>query len=204
MSLLTDLTAEILDTVDSPDIVEAIVLARITEGMKYISARANIPEFETYDNVTVLTDDSSVSLPDDYQRGLFYCRDTGTESDIPIKSSSVRARMTYYEDRDQVCAVSAAGTLLLAEDVDSDTVLEVGYYRNPIVTEVDALPIGHDDVIFNYCCWKLFSKLEDGDDGHKTNTNYYKGLFKDDLKDLRTKLQESQPEARPPRSNGWI
>jgi hypothetical protein len=42
----------------------------------------------------------------------------------------------------------------------------------------------HEDLLINYGAWKIFDQIEDGIDGQKVNTNYYKSLFMKAMIDL--------------------
>jgi len=197
---LATIRTEILDIVDSPDITDTAVDSLINKALLYISARVPLPALEMYDeiDITGITFPvNRVSLPDDYQRGLFYCNDG---NDITILSSAARLQREgafFSGDSWRVCAVSQS-EILFSDTVEIDTLITIGYLRNPETDEVDIFPPGHEeDPIVNYCCWKLFNKIEDGDDGRTPNTTKYQGYLRKDIKELRTLLQESQPQRRP-------
>jgi len=178
---IDELREEILDIVDSDDITDEQCTDKINKGLLYIAARVLLPALEQYTTIDVpgrVFADNFIDLPDDYHRNLFYCNDG---ADFEIKSNVAelrRAGVPLSGESWRLCAVSNQRQILFSDTIPVNTEITLGYYRKPEDGEISVIPAGYEDAVLNFCCWKFFAKIEDGDDGRKPNTEYYKSFKK--------------------------
>jgi hypothetical protein len=71
--------------------------------------------------------------------------------------------------------------------------LTIGYYKKPeeILDSDGSYPDGatgcqhFEECIRSYALWKLYQGIEDGMEGQKVNTGYYKNEFYENLEELK-------------------
>ena len=60
-----------------------------------------------------------------------------------------------------------------------------------------ALNEAYDEALVSYACWKLFMRIEQGLEGPKTDTLFYKGQYLEALDDLDSGLGKARPRPEP-------
>jgi len=70
--------------------------------------------------------------------------------------------------------------------------LNIHYFRQPTMlykdkdVPLDFPTFSHEELFVNFACKELYSEIEDGIEGPKTNTEYYTALWKEALAALET------------------
>jgi len=208
MSTGSELADIVLDIIQDPSYTSDDAIALFNQCAVQMAGRVLFPSLEISDVVTAKVGEVSVSLPDDFQRNLFSCTDELSYGKIEIlNSKALMERRGIPDTGTNIKAVVAAKPLLLfAPSPLKDIDLTLGYHRKPdeinADDEVTFLPDGFGDLLVNFACWKLYAKIEQGLEGAKTDTNYYRGLFNEQFEELRISLKEGVSMPAPPISKG--
>lgn len=186
--------------IQDPSIEEDTALDRLNEGLLTIAGTVLLPGLEDVGQVTTVVDDHLVDLPDNYHRGLFKAQDHVDGRPIGVLKSKSQMMERYFDlNRTgkvyDVCV--AHGNKLMYQHVpDEPQVITIFYYRAPNVITEDTEPDGFnhqcriigEEALYYYACWKLFEAIEDGIEGRKVNTEYFKGQFLELVENLRLKV----------------
>lgn len=180
-------------TYDSSDTVKSL----INDAVRDIAAGVLVPgenrftdplpDLYTVESSFSLTNSSrSASLPNDFQRDLVKAYEDDGLGDIPILISWRRFldKWPALETGSYVEGVVVRGSSLYYHPAVTTT-LEIGYYANPSTLSSDT-----DDpscvpahlqrgLIINHVCRELYSRIEDGMEGRKVNTEYYDQMFQE-------------------------
>lgn len=84
------------------------------------------------------------------------------------------------------------------------------FYENPpALVDDDEIPtcipeVHHESLLVNFALWRCFEEVEDGIEGDKVNTAYYKNEFNEALAELDLKLETGRSVQDPYRESQWI
>jgi len=211
MATGSELAEQVLDIVQDPSFDEDMVLVQFNKAAAQISAQVLLPFLEATATVIADPTKTAVSLPSNFQRNLFKCDDDTEYNEIKVLNSKAqmidRLGRSFYIQETLVKAVAVVQPdLLYAPSPVALTNLHLSYHRKPeLITsdEIEAfLPEGYDDMLLNFACWRLYAKLEQGLEGAKTDTNYYRGLYVEQLETLRIAYKQGVSMPDPPVSRG--
>jgi hypothetical protein len=177
--------------------VEAIaagIMAIYSDGTQVLTPP--LQDLSTFSSLTTSTTSAYISLPTNFQRNLYSVVSATTSAQVNLHPNFADF-LRYYPNLNLTCQVIAAvrqGGYLWYQGVPSTAEsLTVYYYRKPTAategTAETATPDGlpphlHEDLLVNYCCWKIWSEVESGVGAAKANTAEYRTLFNQALVDL--------------------
>jgi len=150
---------------------------------------------DLFEMSTVMTDLNFpyVGLPANYHRQLHQVFDED-EREIDLYGSFIAFSSDFplfNKKGRQVQAACVKGPYLYYQPLPYKEVeLTLHYYRRPVLLEDDDdIPDGipehlHDRLIVNRAAQRIFERIENGIDGDKVNTTYYRELFYAALRDL--------------------
>lgn len=172
----------------------ADILRYFNQGLRYISGKILLDDLETFTDVATDPGVNNIPLPADFQRDLRYCHSITHNRQIRVKASVLQMYRQFSEldQSGNVIMVATKGGRLYYQRVPSTAeTLRINYWSYPERLtsrwqKPTCLP-AHlvEDLLVNYACWKIFEKIEDGIEGQKVNTLYYKGLFDKAMEDLQ-------------------
>ena len=182
---LSDLIDEVISIVTDPSLSEPRITNLINEGYERIAARVTdpLPDLEKVDTVRTDTSLAYVSLPPDYHRNLEVVYDQSQRQNLRVLKS-FQLLSVEYPGLDQTgnidCVAVMANSRLYYQGIPATAhTLTLQYFKKPTEMVRDsqepiALPSGlHYRLLVNYACKEIFSKIEDGMEGQKINTNYH-------------------------------
>ncbi len=203
------------DSFDEPTLVSLF-----NQGIQRVARHRGVylPALETSSTVVTIVDDSEVSLPVNYMKGLYKCQ--GEADAHPSVLSSRVAVMNKFRGKihddmsaNNVKYVAAAYPHLVYGPIPAEQeTLTLFYYRKPDMViergvaagqgeiglddEINLVPTGFDNIFEYYLCWQMHSMLEMGVEGQKIDTRYYFDLFTSMLQDLasETSVTASRPD----------
>lgn len=180
-------------------------ISYINKALKEISGFILLPKLlETETTIDTVLDTAYASLPDNFQRNLHYCYSNTTNRKIRIYKD-VRLLYRQFSQLDlggQVVGVAVKGRSFYYQRIPTTVeTLRVHYYKYPTVItdetdQPDCLPeFLVRPLLVNYVAKEIYSLIEDGEDGQKTNTMYYKAKFVEAMAELNRYVG---PEPREP------
>lgn len=202
----SELAETILDIVQEPSLDEDAILIKLNEFAIHVAGRVLFPALETEAPVNTVTTAASVSLPVNFHRNLFHCQDAFGVIDV----LNSKAQMLVRNGEDlaskgaRALTVAAAKPLLWYAPIPTvATVLTISYHRKPSpITSSAGLTFLPDDTFeelaINWVCSRLYSKIEQGMEGNKTDTTFYTNLYLGMLEELMQSLSEGVSMPRPP------
>lgn len=192
---------EVLRILQEPSVTRTDALAWLQRGANDVSARVLLPALETRGEVTAMPDEVSVSLPADYQRGLFRATDKSGWPKLVLNGND-RLRYAYSPNGRRVRGVVAAPPLLqYAPSPTEPETLVLYYYKQPLVledAEVDFLPADYTRLLVHFAAWTGFAMIEQGLEGQKPDTQYHKQEYYEGLESLRLYVREGESLPAPP------
>lgn len=207
-----DIIERVARIVQDSSYTDTDILALINEGRLVIAGQIvpGLPYLSTSDTVTTTDTESSVDLPSDYHKGLFWVGSSSQERRIGTKASDYHNLLTFlekYPDLSLVGSIEAVcvdGATLLYQGMADDT-LTLKYYRLPAdISEsdtedaTDGVPVEipphlHRKLLVSYCCKEIWTEIEDGDDGGMPNFEKYEGIFNKAMAELQAFASASAP-----------
>lgn len=192
MTTIADLAQEITDIIQDNE-VTANVVDVINAGIKDAAGRVLIPELEVIDDIDTTAGVNYVAMPSDFQRQLGrWAYNTETNLRITVYPSTVQLfrQVSKLDLEGNVFAIARQGRNLFYQRVPgSAQTLKIQYFKLPDTYtegEPECLPAHlHTDLLLNYCCWKYWTKIEDGEDGRKPNSAMHKALYDEAIANLQ-------------------
>ena len=183
---LGDLTETIMDKVQDPSIDAKRIRRMINQACDESASVLTdpLPDCETQADVSTVLGRAFASLPNDFHRDLEHCFSVSRNDRVRIYPSLqyLRAVEDWHNLTrvGQVYGVARRGDRLYYQGIPetSDT-LTIHYTRKPLQLAkdndepVDFPSFSHEPLIVNYVLKELFSEIEDGIEGPKTNTEYH-------------------------------
>lgn len=196
------------DKIQDTSYTHDVIVALFNRCLRRVSGRHRLEELETHEQVLTDPRASSIPLPANYQRDLNYCHSISHNRKIKVHGAVVQMyrQFSQLDQYGRVIGVAVKGRELFYQRVpETAEILRIRYYRYP-----DRLRDRYDkptcipehlveDLLVNYACWKIYSEIEDGIEGTKVNTTYYKGEFREAEAELSMFLgpDEDEPEEFP-------
>ncbi len=180
------------------------IIRMMNNGLRYISGKVLLPDLETWADVTTDPNENHIPMPADYQKNLRYCHSTTHNREVRVLGSPLQAfrQFSILDQTGRVIMVMVQGRNLYYQRVPSSAeTLRVNYFKYPerLSTRWDkptCLPAHLTyDLLVNYAAFKLYERIEDGVEGQKINTQYYKMLFDTAMGDL---VEYLGPERKAP------
>jgi len=180
------------------------LLSVLNNGVDEISNEIELPYLRSLDTVTTAVDSSSVALPSDYQRRLFWVGSAAQDRKIGSREEDYEDLLGFlakYPTLDNVGAIEEVcvdGTDLLYQGMVVDT-LSLRYYAKPTALATDDLtPLAvpenfHMSVIVPYIVKECFNMIEDGIEGSKVNTQKWEELYMIGKAKLAAFVKPTQP-----------
>ena len=204
MPTVDQIISEVSDIIKDDSYGPSEILRRLSECLYFVARRLNFSDLEGEDTITTATDAYVKALPSDFHHNLFDCW-SGTHNRQLKVHDSKRAINQYLDRLDSggsVIAVCQDGRNLYYQRQPSVAeTLRLFYYKKPTSLALAGnLPTYidddfHDSLFVNFACWKLYARIEDGVDGEKVNTLYYKKEFYEALGDAIT-FYKPEPETQ--------
>lgn len=205
----TELIAQVSGIVQDTSYTSADILSLINQGRGEIAAEVDLPKLQASATVTTTDDASTVALPTDYHKGLFWVGSVAYQCRIGRKKGDYHNLLTFMErystldEVGQIVAVCVDGDNLLYQGMDDDSLL-LKYYKE--IETIVAAPTGtqitgpvelpshlHSPLLVSYCCREIYSEIEDGIEGQKVNTMYWDAKFNRAMNSLKRYVSESLP-----------
>jgi len=179
------------------------ILSLINEAIAYISGQVDLPSLMTSSDVDVLSTESSVDLPTDYHKRLFWVGAENQSRRIGTREADYynlhRFLENYYPVRvAQIDSVCVSGTSLMYHGSDTDT-LTLRYYKGftPITETGKTItvlpPHLHYGLLVNYPCREISALIESGAEGRKPRTMFYDSRFNMAMAELREWVRKHTP-----------
>jgi hypothetical protein len=186
-----DLITTIEDNIDDPSLNKRI-LPMLNVAQRQFANSYDLPLLDVVGTVETTVDAFKVVLPVNYMKGLWH-----------VGSQKQKLRIGKPENGENnpnygfarflkrfpvpglsiggIVAVAVKGTDLWYQGVEVDT-LNLHYFAHPAPLTVDStatsLPAHlEEDLLVSFVCWRLYGVIEDGIEGVKTDTVYYKSLL---------------------------
>ena len=205
-----DLATIVLDIVQDPSLEEDDVLDLFNQCVGKVTQRFVLPILDTTGTITTVTTDWRVSAPVNFQRNLHAAFDD-TGRPLTIYNNFGSLSLDYNGSLStagvRVDGVAASGKHIAYAPIPvAAQQLTLRYQRIPDTiadsTTIELFPavaVGdQDDLLINYACWKLFSKIEQGMEGAKVDTSYYMALYTGLLDEVGFLLQREGANLPPP------
>lgn len=198
------LADQVADILQDSSYSHSDIIKMINQGVRYVSGRVLLPTLETWADIETDPGVNHVPIPADYQKNLRYCHSITHNRQVRIMGSSLQGfrHFSLLNQTGRVIQVMVQGRELYYQRVPSSAeTLRINYFRYPerLFSRWDkptCLPVHlTEDICVNYAAWKFFQKIEDGVEGQKVNTAYYKGLYDQAFAELVSFLG---PEEREP------
>ena len=150
-----------------------------------------LPDLYTSTDIDTVAGVATCNLTSDFNRDVIQVVNSNGDK-IPIEVSFRKFLSDYPEQQTgSVFKAAVIGNKLVYRDVPATAeTLTVHYYKTPtaLVNYSDApscLPaLLHRPLLVGYVCKEIFSQIEDGIEGQKTNTGYWTQEFQQGLLDL--------------------
>ncbi len=211
--LLTDISSIIQDA----SYTDPVLISRINAAVEHIAGGIRMPDKTSYHGqyspplpdlmafgtVTASADAAYVSLPDDYQRNVFYVADARGDRIGPVQGGSYydftlflnRVMQKDLSETGSIYAVCVRGNKLYYQGKNAED-LTVHYYRKPTAMvaaeegedspEPDGLP-SHlaGKLIKHYVCREIFGEaIEDGESSVGKGYSYHTARFFEAMTEL--------------------
>lgn len=188
------------------------------QGIQYCSKRVLLPKLEVSGLIDTTLATYETIIPDSwlFDRNLYACFCADNNISIQVLNS-IDNLMTFYPDyktdlqEGNIKYVVVRGNYLTYYPIPAEVIaLDCNFYtqHTPLVNDSDipyCLPYGtHEELLENFILWRAWSDLEDGLEGPKVNTQYYRELFMIAFDDLDSMIDTGQSRCRPVIENGWI
>lgn len=211
MATLAQLRTRLKQVVQDGSFTDALILSLFNEGQSRIAAGIQLPDGSlspplpdllTSANVTATTTASSVAMPADFQRNLFFVYSTLNDDRVCERDNIIpmlKADPAFTESGQIDFYTRRGGTLYYYQRPTSADTLVLRYYKKPTDLSTDAstpsaLPEHlHYALLVNYAASTMFDMLERNSE--KRKKNFYEVEFIKAMVDLARFVGE--PEAEP-------
>lgn len=193
------------------------IAALINQGVRFCSKVVLLPALETSGVVSTVVGVDHVDIPASWSfgRNLYHCS-SADEEEVRVLNSFAAMLQEYPGLRTDQTGGSVkricirGNTLVYYPIPETITELTCSFYEMPtlLVNDTDTpdcLPVEmHEELLENYVLWKCWAEIEDGIEGAKINTKYYRELFDIAIGNLDMLIDHGQSRCRPTLDNGWI
>jgi len=215
MPTLSNIRTEVITTLQDSSITDDSIDLLINEAICLIADTVLLPELESSGSV----DSGSVSyvqIPTEwaYSRNLYGCY--SSDRIVPIRNSMSAVwwdfpRIEFGTDIGNIEVVVLKGSRIYYYPIPKvPTSIFCKFYKSPdtLVNDDDVpncIPTSlHRPLLVGYALWKLFALIEDGVEGRKVNSDYYKGEFYEALDMIDNFIDNGQSRPEPDRRSSWI
>ena len=217
MTTLSMLQASVQGTLQDAAYTPTILANHINSGLRRCAYLVLLPDLETTGIVITNPSSSSVEIPGDWNfcRNL-YAAHIADNPEIQVLSSMGLLRMqvpdidnTVHEG-DVNFITTRKTNIIYANSPAEPKTLVCKFYENPTLlvnpTHVPSeLPESlQEPLLVNYALWKCFESIEDGIEGAKVNTAYYKNEFSEAINELLEIFTAGQSTPTPNRDSAWV
>jgi len=216
MAKLEELRANIRLALQDASFSDEQIDAKINAGLVDATWYALLSELESSGEFTTDPASNEVDIPVawDFQRNLYHA-DAADKPDIKVftQIGLLKKRVpnidTEVEAGDIQYLTTRNNKIVYSPSPAAATVVKCNFYINPtpLVKDTDiptCLPIPlHSDLLESYALWKFFAIIEDGIEGYKVNTSYYKKEYQEALERIDDYVDEGQSTTDPVRENQW-
>lgn len=214
MSTLEDVRNGVKNTIKDSSITDEEVDSVINMALQFISESVRLPVLDSEGTFTTDPTKNSVDIPVlwNYQRGLYRAFSATTDQEVSIAPSLdfFRRRFgpTYALQQGAVVgAVVIGGHLHYFRSPGSPESIVCRFFRKPAVMVDDSdqpegLPAGlAKPLLESYVLSWLYNRIEDGVEGKKSNTIFYRSIFDQYLNVLDANFESGQPSPEPMRNS---
>jgi len=212
----SDIIQNVVDRVQDGSFSTATILALINEGRYQAASEVGgeeypdlcLPALAKTASLSALSSASSVALPTDYHRNIYWVGSVNQGRRIGKRPGDYYNMLAFLEvfpiETGRIEAVCVEGANLLYRGKDTDT-LTVKYYSKPVPileADIESLTLGvpteipdniQRPLLSAYCCREIYSEIEEGMEGPKTNTEYWGSMYLKCLADLRSYALKYKP-----------
>ena len=217
MATLAELLTDISTIIQDSSYTTTILTSRINAAVKHIAGGIRMPDGTSYHGqfspplpdlmsvgtVTTSADAAYVSLPDDYQRAVFYVADSKGDRIGPVQGGNYydftlflnRVMQKDLSESGSIYAVCVRGNKLYYQGKSAED-LTVHYYKKPEVMEAagegesSPEPEGLPEhlagkLVKHYVCREIFGEgIEDGEDSVGKGYSYHTARFYEAMTEL--------------------
>ncbi len=175
--------------IEDPGFTDSDLLATLNAGVEELANDLDLPFLRASAPVTTTALTSSVALPDDYMKRLFWVSSLAQRRKIGVQEEDYEDLLRFlkkYPVQNIIGAVTDVcvdGLNLLYQGMTADT-LTLRYYSKPVeVTLAEgqiplAIPVSfHMSVLVPFICKETYNQIEDGIEGKKANTDKWENLY---------------------------
>lgn len=217
MAYFGEMLTNVAETVDDDSISETKIKSLLNEAVVHCASKVRLPEFESSGTFETVVDDHSVDIPDawNYHRGL-YAASVPDADPLKVVSSIGIIKNKYPEIDAELIEgyieflMIRNGQLLYFPVPTEIATVYCKFYEKPTpLAKSKDIPSCLPDhlqapLLESYALWKLYAKIEDGNEGRKINTLYYKKEFKESFDELDEDIDKGQSSPEPLRETSWI
>lgn len=207
--MLTDIVTSIQSILDDPAYTSEIVVTKINQAVSRIAGGIRmsngevsppLPDLYAYGTVDTSITLPYVSLPADYQRGIFSVYDSSNDLIRAPRGENYYAFSRFLSmasnkslaEAGSIYQVAVKGSRIYYQGIPTaSTTLGIHYYRKPVDMALDGdTPDGlpdhlSEDLVKHYVLKEIFGeKIEDGQDNTGIGTKYHTGKFFEAMTDL--------------------
>lgn len=191
MPTIAQISTEVLAILQDGSYTATDVLALCNRCIGEVSGLLLLPDLQTVASVSTDTD-NHITISG-YQRNLRYAFNATHNTAIKI-FGSVSQMMDQFSIPDQsgrvICCAMKGSDLYYQRIPESAESLTIHYWAAPtaltLTTDTPSVIPSHlqYDILVNYCCRRLFERVEDGVSDKRENTMMYRGLYLEALSAL--------------------
>lgn len=197
---LSDAVLAIVQDDDSAD----VVLDYFNLGLAEIAGAIDLPGLHTTSTVATSAAASSVALPSDYHKGLYWVVSEAQKRRVGDRAGDYHNTVPFFEryqlqdEVGEIRDVVIMGSNLLYQPSATD-VLRLSYYKEPtVLTESTDIPSEipshlQKALLVNFALKEIYGTIEDGFDGNRKNVDIYTALYSRALGQLAAWCAESVP-----------
>lgn len=200
--ILDDIILSVTDKVQDDSFTEDAILNLINECRAYVAAEVDLPALQKSAALTTLATESSVALPANYLRNIYWVGSVGQKKRIGTRPGDYYNMLTFLESypvvAGQIERVCVEGDTLLYNGMADDSLIIKYYAMPPAITDTMEEPSEipahmHRPLLVSYCCKEIFNEIEDGIEGQKVNTDKWEIEFAKAMMSLKTFVERNKP-----------
>jgi hypothetical protein len=217
MPNLSDLIVTVRGILQDESFDEDRLITLFNTGIRRCAYLVRLPELESFGSFETDPITTSVVIPEDwdYSRSL-YDASTPTKQTISVLSSMglLRSKEPTIDTQVKIGDIEfitvRKGYIVYTPSPSELTLVTCKFFKNPVpLVEDEDFPTClpehlQEPLLVNFALWKCFESIEDGIEGDKVNTVYYKNEFNEAIEELSHMFEEGQSTLDPIRESSWI